>query len=87
MSQEFRLKHIDETKNFVLENIKQIELMSKKYNKVCRTTNYIEHFFILAFTITGCNSISALSSFLGIPIELTSSAIRLKIGAIAAGIK
>ena len=87
MIQEFRLKHIDETKKFVLEKIEQIELMSKKHNKVCRTLNYIEHFSILAFTITGCNSISALSSFLGIPIELTSSAIGLKIGAIAAGIK
>ena len=49
--------------------------------------NYIKHFLILASTITGCISISAFASLLGIPIGITSSAIALKICAIAAGIK
>ena len=31
MSQEFRLKNIDETKNYFLEEIKQKKLMSKKF--------------------------------------------------------
>ena len=30
MSQEFRLKNTDETRNYFLEDIKQNELMSKK---------------------------------------------------------
>ena len=64
--QEFRLKNIDETRNYFLEEIKQNELMSKKHKKVCTTLNYIEHFFILSFTITGCISISAFSSLIGI---------------------
>ena len=54
--------------------------MSKKHKKVYTTLNSIEHFLILASTITGCVSIS-------IPIEITSSAIGLKICAITAGIK
>ena len=37
--------------------------------------------------MTGCVSISAFSSLVGIPIESTSSAIGLKICAITAGIK
>ena len=49
--------------------------------------NYIEHFLILASTITGCISISAFASLLCIPIGITSSAIGLKICAIPAGIK
>ena len=49
--------------------------------------NYIEHFLILASTITGCISISAFASLLGIPVGYTSSAIGLTICAIAAGIK
>ena len=49
--------------------------------------NYIEHFLILASTITGCVSISAFASLIGIPIGITSSAIGLKICAITAGIK
>ena len=69
ISQEFRFKYIDETRNYFHEEIKQNELMSN----VCTTLNYIEHFPILAFTITGCISISLL----GIPRGITSSAIGL----------
>ena len=52
MSQEFILKHKDETRNYFLKEIKQNELMSKKHKKVCTTLNYIEHFLILNSTIT-----------------------------------
>ena len=61
--------------------------MSKKHKKVCTTLNYIEHFFILASTIPGCTSISTFASLPDIPIGITSSAIGLKICAIAATIK
>ena len=33
--QEFRLKNIDETRNFLIEKINRNELMSKKYKEVC----------------------------------------------------
>ena len=46
ISQEFRLKNIDEARNYFLEEIEQNELMSKKQRKVCSTLNYIQHFFI-----------------------------------------
>ena len=87
ISQEFRLKNIDETRNYLIEEINRNELMSKKHKKVCTTLNYIEHFLILASTITGCISISAFASLIGILIGITSSAIGLKICAITAGIK
>ena len=73
--QEFRLKYIAEKRNFLIEEINRNELMSKKHKKVCTTLNYIEHLLILAFTITGCVSISAFSSLVGIPIGITCSAI------------
>ena len=87
ISKEFRLKNIDETGNYFLEEIKQKELMSKKNKKVCTTLNYIEHFLILASTITGCISISVLASLIGIPIGITSSAIGVKICEITSVIK
>ena len=62
INQELRLKDIDETKNYFIEEIKQNELMSKKHKKICTTSNYIEHFLIFASTITGCISISTFSS-------------------------
>ena len=54
MIQEFRLKNIDETRNYFLEEKVQNELMSRRHRKVCTTLNYIKHFLILASTITGC---------------------------------
>ena len=57
--------------------------MSKKHKKVCRTLNYIENFLVLASAITGCISISAFSSLIGIPIGIRISAIGLQICAIA----
>ena len=87
ISQEFRLKNIDETRNYLTEEINQKDLMSKKHKKVCTTLNYIEHFLILGSTITGCISISAFASLVGIPIGIMSSAIGLKICEITAAIK
>ena len=59
ISQEFRLKNNDEAKNYLIEEINQDELMSKKHEKFCTSLNYIEHFLILGSTITGCVTISA----------------------------
>ena len=87
ISQEFRLKNIDETRNYLIEEINPNELMNKKHKKVCTTSNDIEHFLIFASTITGCVSISAFASLVGIPVGITSSAIGLEICAITSGIK
>ena len=87
ITQEFRLKNVDETRNYFLEEIKQNELMNKKHKEVCRTPNYTDHVLILPSTITRCISISAFASLIGILMRITSSAIKLKIFAITAGIK
>ena len=36
IKQEFRLKKIDEIRNYLFEEINQNKLMSKKHKKVCR---------------------------------------------------
>ena len=54
ISQEFRLKNIDETKNYFLEEIKQNDLLNKKHKKVCTTLTYIEHFLVFTSTISEC---------------------------------
>ena len=61
--------------------------MSKNHEKVCTTLNYIEHFLILGSIITWRVSISVFASLVGIPIEITSSVIGLKICAITAANK
>ena len=79
MSQEFTFKNIDETRNYLLEEIKQNEFMSEKHKKDCATLNYNEHFLILASTITECISVFAFATLVVIPLGITSSAIGLKI--------
>ena len=86
-SQEFRLKNIDETRNYLIEETNRNEIVSKKHRKVCRTLIYNEHFLISSSTIVGCVSISAIASLVGITKGITSSAIGLKICAITAAIK
>ena len=65
ISPEFRLKNIEEMRSYLIEQINQIELMSKKYKKVYRVVNYIEHLPILVSTVTGYISISAFAWYSG----------------------
>ena len=65
-------------RNYLIEEINNSKLMNKKYIKICRVLNYIDHSLILISTITGCIFISAFGSLVGIPIGITSSGIGLK---------
>ena len=85
-SPKFRLRNIDETRNYFLEKIKHNELMSRKDKKVSTTLNHI-HFLISISAIKECISISDFTSLIGNPIGITSSVIGLKICQINAGIK
>ena len=87
LSQEFRLKDIDETRKYLIEEINQNDLMSKKHKKVCMALNYMEQSLILVSAITGCVSVSANVSLICIFISIASFAVGLKICAIPKGIK
>ena len=87
ISQEFRSKEIDKTRNYFIEETKQNELRSKKHKKVCKALNYTKNSLIVSSTVTGCVSISALASLVGIPVGIASSAVTIKISVITAGIK
>ena len=87
INQEFILKNIGEIINYFTEERNQNQLMSKKNKKFCRAVNYIEHLLILVSAVTGCVSISAFASSVGIPIGITISSIWLKICAITSEIK
>ena len=86
-SLQFRLRKIDETRNFLLDEIKHNDLMIEKFKKTCKYLNYVEHLLILVSTVTGCVSISAFSSLAFTSVGITSSAVGMKICAITAAIK
>ena len=71
-------KKIDETKNYLLDEIKHNDLMSQKYKKTCKYLNYVEHLLILVSTGTGSISISTFASLVCVPVGITSSAVGLK---------
>ena len=54
---------------------------------VRRVLSYIDHWLIVISTIIGCVSISAFASLVGIPTEIMSSAIELKICVITSEIR
>ena len=83
----FRLRKTDETRNYLLDEIKHNNLMREKYKKMCKYLNYVENFLTLASTVTGCISISAFASLICIPVGITSSAVGINICAITAEIK
>ena len=87
MNQGFRLKNIDEIRNYLIEEINQNEFMTRKHKKVCRVLNYIDHSLIAISLITGGVSISVFASLGVILIGITNSAIGLKICVITTGIK
>ena len=76
--QEIRLKNIDETRSYLIEEKNWNELTSKKNKKVCTTLSCIKHFLILCSTITGCISITAFASLFDIPSGVTSSLVGFK---------
>ena len=86
-SLELRLKKNNETKNYLLDEIKSNDLMNEKYKKACKYLNYVEHLLILVSTVTGCVSISAFASLVCVPVGITSSAVGIKICAITTGNK
>ena len=61
-SLEFRLRKVVETTNYLLDEIKNNDLKSEKYERLCKNLNYVEHVLILASAITGCVWISAFTS-------------------------
>ena len=62
VSLDFRLRNNDETKNYLLDEIKRNYLMSEKYKETRKYLNYVERLLTLASAVTGCVAISAFAS-------------------------
>ena len=86
---EFRLRKIDEIKNYILDELNHSDLMSEKYKKTCQYLNYVQHLLILASAITDWASISTIQfrSLVCVPFGITSSPIGLTVSTITEGIK
>ena len=78
-SLQFKLRKIDETRNYLSDEIKHNDLMSEKHKKTCKYLSYVENLLISASKVTGCVSISAFTLLVAVPVSIKSYAIGLKI--------
>ena len=65
VSQEFRLKNIDELRNYLIKEISQNQILKEKYGELYRVLKYIEHLLISTSTVSECMSISAFAFLVG----------------------
>lgn len=65
----------DEARNYLSEEIKHNDLLSKKNENVCSALNYFEHFPVLISVVSG------------VPVGFASSAAGFNICAVTAGVK
>ena len=63
---EFRLRKIDETRNYILDEIKHNDSTSEKYKNTVST-------------VIGCVSISSFAFLVCVPVGITISTVELKI--------
>ena len=75
----FKLRKIDETRNYFIEEFKPNNFMSKKNEEVCMASNYI--------AVTGCVLISTFASLVGVSIGIPSSANGLRLCGVTVVIK
>ena len=78
---------IDETRNYILEEIQYNGLMNEKREKVCRALNYFKYFLVFVSAVSECVSNSAFTSLVSVDVGITSSALVLKIYALTARFK
>ena len=52
--------------------------MSEKHKNVCEDLDYFKHFLVFVSAVSGCVSISAFASLIGIPVGVMRSTCRNK---------
>ena len=52
--------------------------MSEKHKNVCEDLDYFDHFLVFVCAVSGCVSISAFASLIGIPVGVMRSTCRNK---------
>ena len=64
------MEKIYETRNYLLDEIKHNNMISKKHNNVCRA--FFFFFFAFVSAVSGCASISVFPSLVGVSVDIKS---------------
>ena len=75
--QEFRLNKINEIKDYFVAQIKERELMSKRFSKYIASFNYFDKPLIVLSVTTGSISIASFVTVIGAPVGMMSASCSL----------
>ena len=76
-NQQFRLNKISEIKDYFVAEIKERELMSKKFSKYIRFFDYFDKSFIVLSVTSGSVSFASFATVIGIPVGITRESLSL----------
>ena len=75
--QHFRLNKINEIKDYIVAEIKERELMSKRLSKCIATFDYFDKSLIILSVTTGSISIASFATVIGAPLGVASASFSL----------
>ena len=75
--QQFRLKKINEIKDYFIAEIKERELMSKRLTKYIASFNYFDKSLIILSVATGSISMASFATVIGAPVGMMSASFSL----------
>ena len=75
--QQFRLNKINEIKDYFIEEVKEIELMSKRLSKYIASFEYFDKSSIVLSVTTGGISIASFATVIGAPVGTMSASCSL----------
>ena len=75
--EEFRLNKINEIKDYFIDEIKEIELMSKRLSKYIASLDYFDKSIIVLSVTTGSISTASFTTVIGTPVGMMSASCSL----------
>ena len=76
-NQQFRLNKINEIENYLISDIKERKLMSKRLRKYIASFDYFDKSLIVLSVTSGDISIASFTTVIGIPIGIASASLSL----------
>ena len=75
--QQFRLKRINEIKDYFIAEIRERELMSKNLSKYIASFDYLDKSLIILSVVTGSISVATFATAIGAPVGIMSASCSL----------
>ena len=75
--QQFMLNKINETKDYFIAEIKERELMSKRFSKYIASFDYFDKSLVVLSVGTGSISAASFATVIGVPVGMGSSSFSL----------